>query len=84
MYERDGRFLCHLLYANIMKRGDGIEVIEDLAAIADIDVTLRLPKDVSHALAHPEEREVPLTKNADGTVSFRLERLYCSAIIELS
>ena len=84
VYERDGRFLCHLLYANIMKRGDGIEVIEDLTAIADIDVTLRLPKDVSHALTHPEEREVPLTKNADGTVSFRLERLYCSAIIELS
>ena len=84
VYEKDGSYLCHLLYANIMKRGDGIEVIEDLATIADIDVTLRLPRAVTRAVAHPEERELPLVQNADGTVSFRLDRLYCSAIIELS
>ena len=84
LYEKDGSYICHMLYANIVKRGDGIEVIEDLATIADVSVTLRLPRGVSRAALHPEEREVPLIKNDDSTVSFTLDRFYCSAIVELS
>ncbi len=84
LYERDGSYLCHLLYANTVKRGDGIEVIEDLVTLADISVTLRLPRRVTRAVLHPEERELSLKQNADGTVTFTLERLFCSAIVELS
>ncbi len=83
LYERDGAYICHLLYANTVKRGDGIEVIEDLVTLADISVTLSLPKGVTRAVLHPEEKEIPLAKNADGTVTFTLERLHCSAIVEI-
>jgi hypothetical protein len=83
LYEREGSYLCHLLYANTIKRGERAEVIEDLVTLADISVTLRLPRRVSRAVAHPEEKKLTLTQNADGTVSFTLERLHCSAIVEL-
>ena len=84
LYKKGSSYICHLLYANMVKRGDGIEVIEDLAPISDITVSLRLPEKVTRATLHPEERELPLVRGADGTVRFTLRRLYCSAIVELS
>ena len=36
LYEKDGAFICHALYANTVKRGEKVEVIEDLVTLADI------------------------------------------------
>ena len=83
LYEKDGAFLCHALYANTVKRGEKVEVIEDLVTLADIYVTLRLPRAVTSAVSRPDGKELPLVQNADGTVTVTLERLHCSAIIEL-
>lgn len=83
LYDKDGSYMLHLLYANTIKRGQGIEVIEDLVTLSDIAVTLRLPKKVTKAVLHPEEKEIALTQNADGSVSFTLDKLFCSAIVEL-
>ena len=84
LYQRGESYICHLLYANMIKRGDGIEVIEDLVTLSDIEVRLRLSGTVDRAVLHPEERELPFARYEDGSVGFRLARLYCSAIIELS
>ncbi len=83
LYEKGGGFICHALYANTVKRGERVEVIEDLVTLPDIYVTLRLPREVTSAVSRPDGKKLALTKNADGTVTVTLERLYCSAIIEL-
>jgi hypothetical protein len=83
LYEKDGGFICHLLYGNTVKRGEGVEVIEDLVTISDITTTLRLPRAVSRATLQPEGTDIPLAQNADGSVTFTLPTLYCSAIVEL-
>ncbi len=83
VYEKDGGYICHALYANTVKRGEKVEVIEDLVTLADIYVTLRLPKAITSAVSRPDGKELPLIKNSDGTYTVKLDRLYCSAIIEL-
>ena len=83
VYEKDGAFICHMLYANTVKRGEKVEVIEDLVTLADISVTLALPRPVSKAVLHPEEKEAALSVGADGTVTVTLEKFYCSAILAL-
>ena len=83
LYEKDGGFICHALYANTVKRGEKVEIIEDLVTLPDIYLTLRLPKEVTSAVSQPDGKALPLVKNGDGTVTVTLDRLYCSAIIEL-
>ena len=83
VYEKDGGYICHALYANTVKRGEKVEVIEDLVTLPDVYVTLRLDKDVRKAYSRPDGKELSLVKNADGTVTVTLDRLYCSAVIEL-
>lgn len=82
LYKKGDSYILHLLYANTIKRGDGIEVIEDLATIADIHVSLHLPEKVRTAVLQPEGVELPLHWEGD-TLSFTLDKLHCSAIIEL-
>lgn len=84
LYKKDTSYILHLLYANTIKRGEGIEIIEDLATLADIHVTLRLNEKVKRAICRPSNVELPLTFNEDGTVSFTLEKLRCSEIVELT
>jgi hypothetical protein len=83
LYEKEGSYVLHMLYANTVKRGSGVEVIEDIVTLSDISCTLRLPRKVTKAILHPEERQIPLRQNTDGTVTMTLDKLYCSAIVEL-
>jgi hypothetical protein len=82
LYRKDGKYLLHLLYANTVKRGDGVEIIEDLVTLCDIKVSLDLPTDVASATLRPSGKEIPLTME-DGRVTFTLDRLRCSEIVEL-
>lgn len=82
LYRKGEGYMLHLLYANTIKRGDGIEVIEDLVTLADVDVSLALPGQVKEAICHPSEKHIPLAEK-DGRVCLHLERFHCSEIIEL-
>ena len=82
LYRKGASYMLHLLYANTIKRGEGIEVIEDLVTLADVDVSLDLPEKVKEAVCHPSGQHLALTEK-DGRVCLHLERFHCSEIIEL-
>ena len=83
LYKKNGSHFLHLLYANTIKRGDGVEIIEDLVTLADIHVSLDIGVPVSEITAHPEEQKINFTTSADGRVEFTLDRFKCYDIIEV-
>jgi len=46
---QEGRYINHLLYASPTKRGDGVEVIEDLVPLYGVEVELLLPEEIKKA-----------------------------------
>ena len=68
------RLVHHLLYATPVKRGNGIEVIEDIVPIYNIDVTLRPGKTVKKIYLAPQMTEIPF-KQQDGCVSYTVEKV---------
>ena len=42
--EKEHRYINHILYAIPVKRGEWIEVIEDIPALYGIDVKIRMPQ----------------------------------------
>lgn len=82
LYRKDDRYILHLLYANTIKRGEGIEIIEDIVTIADIDLSLDLPNRISTAITHPEEKVLPV-QYENGRTILHLDKMWCSEIIEL-
>ena len=83
VYEKEGSRFLHLLYANTIKRGDGVEVIEDLVTLADICVSLDLGVPVNEIIVHPEEKKIDFKVTSDGRVEFTLDKFKCYAIIEV-
>lgn len=68
------RLVHHLLYATPVKRGSGIEVIEDIVPIYNIDVTVRTDKYVKKVYLAPQMKEI-LFEQKDGSVSYTVEKV---------
>ena len=83
VYEKEEGLNVHLLYANTVKRGSGVVVIEDLVTLGDVTLTVVPRRKIKEAVLRPEGERLSLVKNEDGSVSLTIPRLYCSAIVEL-
>ena len=42
LMKQSDRLICHLLYASPVKRGNGIEVIEDIVPIYNVELAIKL------------------------------------------
>ena len=73
------RLVNHLLYASPVKRGNGIEVIEDIIPLTDITVKLRTDKTPKRVYLAPEKRDIPFTYE-NGVLAYTVDKLNCHAI----
>ena len=64
LMEQEGRYVSHLLYAVPVKRGSGVEVIEDITPVHDVSVRLRLPKAIKRVYLAPQREEIPLDRKS--------------------
>lgn len=82
LMEQEGRYVSHLLYAVPVKRGSGVEVIEDITPVHDVSVRLRLPKAIKRVYLAPQREELPFTQK-DGTVEFTVAKVCCHQMVVL-
>ena len=76
------RYINHLLYASPVRRGEGIEVIEDILPVRDTQVSLRLPRTVKRVSLAPQGQELP-SEQADGVVRYTVPEFECHQMIVL-
>ncbi|ULL14280.1 beta-galactosidase [Paenibacillus sp. H1-7] len=76
------RYVNHLLYATPVKRGSGVEVIEDIVPLYDVRVTLKLDKPVKRAYLAPQMEELPIDA-VNGSVSYTVPKLECHQMVVL-
>lgn len=76
------RCVNHLLYASPVKRGNGVEVIEDILPLHGVQVALRLPRPVSRVSLAPQGDEMAFTQE-NGVVRYVVPRLECHQMVVL-
>ncbi len=78
------RLVNHLLYASPVKRGDGIEIIEDIVPIYNCNVSVRTDKAPKRVYLAPECIELPY-KHENGAVSYTVPKIdtHQMVVIEL-
>ncbi|RTE11279.1 beta-galactosidase trimerization domain-containing protein [Paenibacillus whitsoniae] len=77
----EGRYVNHLLYAVPVKRGKGVEVIEDLMPVYGTKVSVRLGKPVKHVYLAPQMTELAFETDAEGTVHYEVPKLLCHQMV---
>jgi hypothetical protein len=89
------RYVLHLLYAPTVNRGGkvqlsgasvstglGVEVIEALPPLHDVEVTLNLPQKVKSVRLVPEEGEL-VVRHEEGRIKIVVPKFSCHQMIEL-
>ncbi len=76
----ENRYILHLLYAGTIKRGDGIEVIEELNPLYDVAASVKIPETVKKITLEPQGTEVPV-KEVNGRYEVRLDQFTCHQMI---
>lgn len=76
------RRVLHLLYAAPVKRGENIEVIEDLLPVYDVACTVKAEKAPARVYLAPQAEEIPFRYEA-GRVCFTVPRMECHQMVVL-
>ncbi|MDQ1910090.1 beta-galactosidase trimerization domain-containing protein [Paenibacillus sp. GD4] len=77
----ENRYIHHLLYASPVKRGKGIEVIEDIVPLYETEVAVKLKEKAKRVYLAPQQVELPFLQDADGTVQYVLPKLECHQMV---
>ena len=77
-----GRYINHLLYASPIKRGEDIEVIEDILPVYNVQVSVKLPEQVNRVYLAPQMTEIPFTCE-NGRINYTVEKLECHQMVVL-
>lgn len=79
---RESRLVNHLLYAAPVRRGQNVEVIEDIIPLVNIQVRLKTKRAVHKVYLAPQMQEIPFTREGD-FISYLAPRLECHQMVVL-
>lgn len=74
------RLVQHLLYASPVRRGAGIEVIEDIVPLYDVEVSVRTPRRVKNVYLAPQLQQLPF-RFENQTVFCTVPELECHQMV---
>jgi len=74
--EKESRYILHALYASPVKRGKGIEVIEDILPVYDTSVKIRVLRKPKKVYLAPQGEDINF-EYAEGILEYNIERLEC-------
>lgn len=72
--DSENRLVHHLLYASPVRRGESVEIIEDIIPLYEISNDVRTNKEVSSVYLAPQLEQLPFDYK-DGVVSYTLPKL---------
>jgi hypothetical protein len=96
--KKEKRWILHLLYANTINRGGemhlsggtssgalrGVEVIEELLPLHDVEATVKLPRKVTKVTLEPQGKKIPFETDSSGRISLKLDSFTCHQMVVIS
>jgi len=74
------RYVAHLLYAVPTKRGQNIEIIEDLYPVPNVDLAVKLPATVKGAYLAPQMQPLTVTEE-NGYAKVQIDSFTCHQMV---
>jgi len=78
----NNRYINHLLYVSPVKRGQSTEVIEDIVTLYNVNVSIKLEKNIKSIYLAPQMKEIPFTTDSNN-VSYTVPNIECHQIVVL-
>ena len=82
LMEKNDQKIVHLLYASPVKRGDGVEIIEDILPVYDTEVRVKCDKKVKRVFLAPQEKNIAFDEEK-GYIKFVVDKFECHQMVIL-
>lgn len=79
---QEGREIVHLIYGSPVKRGNNVEIIEDIIPIYNTKVSLKFEKEPKRVYLAPQNTEIDFTYN-NGYTTFKVDEFECHQMIAI-
>ena len=80
LMKQNDRLICHLLYASPVKRGNGIEVIEDIVPIYNVELAIKTDRKINKVYLAPQKEDIDFTYD-NGYISVKLDKIECHQMV---
>ena len=80
LMKQSDRLICHLLYASPVKRGNGIEVIEDIVPIYNVELAIKTNRKINKLYLAPQKEDIDFTYD-NGYISVKLAKIECHQMV---
>ena len=80
--EKEDALLVHTLYASPVRRGENVEIIEDILPVYDTTLSVQCGKQPASVTLVPENQALPFTYR-EGRVEFTIPKFECWQITEI-
>ena len=81
MHQRDERrFVNHLIYASPVKRGTGVEVVEDIVPVYNVEVSLKLGVEPTRVYLAPSDVDIEYDFT-DGVLTYTVDKIDCHRMV---
>lgn len=80
LMKQNDRQICHLIYASPVKRGRGVEVIEDILPVYDVQISLKTYKKIKRVYLAPQMTEIPFSYE-NGRAEVTINKLECHQMV---
>ena len=81
MKQKD-REICHVLYASPVKRGNNVEVIEDIIPLYDVQLSIKTDEKPNRVYLAPQNEDVTFTYEC-GRVNVTVKKIECHQMVVL-
>lgn len=79
----EGRYVHHLLYATPVNRGEGVEIIEDIVPVFDIENVVQVPEKIKQVYLAPQMTEVAFEQEGS-KVTYTVDKVDCHQMVVLA
>lgn len=80
LMRQDNRIINHLLYASPVKRGEDIEIVEDIIPIYDCEVSIKAEKEPNRVYLAPQMVDLEYTYE-DGRLNYTVPKIDCHQMV---
>lgn len=77
------RLIAHFLYASPVKRGDGVEVIEDIIPLYQIQAKVRPGRKINSVYLAPQLEMLPFVQEGE-YITFQIPKIYCHQMVVMT
>ncbi|MCQ2435490.1 MAG: beta-galactosidase [Clostridia bacterium] len=80
LMKQGNRYINHLIYVTPVKRGKGVEIVEDIIPVYNTEISIKLDTEPTRVYLAPQDRDIDYDYT-DGVLTYTVDKIDCHQMV---